>query len=82
MAAATNHPSKNWMEVDETQLIGCPHCLGLSGSCHVCDGAGRVSFIVAQRVVVWAWATPGCGCRACKRDGMNPPARSVDWRAA
>lgn len=68
-------------EFSEGIRVACPHCLGLPGSCHVCRKKRRIPYVEAEQVVAWAWATEGCGCRACKRAGP-PPARSAEWEAA
>jgi hypothetical protein len=58
--------------MDEFYVVSCPHCLGLPGSCHVCHSARRISYTLAENVVGWTWAYPGCKCRACKRAGPRP----------
>jgi hypothetical protein len=49
----------------------CPHCLGRSGSCHVCRGARRVLELVAERAVGETWGQRGC-CDACRHAGPAP----------
>lgn len=46
--------------------ISCPHCPLITGTCHVCRNARRVSFSTGVRALAWVWATPGCSCDACK----------------
>lgn len=55
-----------------TEVV-CPHCLGRSGSCHVCLGARRVLERVAERAVRAVWGRPRC-CDACRRAGPAPAA--------
>jgi hypothetical protein len=47
--------------------VGCVHCSGLPGSCHLCHGARRIAMDIAERAMGHAWDTRGCGCDACRR---------------
>jgi hypothetical protein len=46
---------------------GCPHCVGLTGTCCQCHGSRLVSTDVAQRNGNWLWAFPGCACQVCRK---------------
>jgi hypothetical protein len=46
---------------------GCPHCVGLTGSCCQCHGSRLVSSEVAQRNGNWLWAFPDCVCQVCRK---------------
>jgi hypothetical protein len=46
---------------------GCPHCVGLTGSCCQCDGSRQVSADVALHNGNWLWAFPDCACQVCRK---------------
>jgi hypothetical protein len=46
---------------------GCPHCVGLTGSCCQCDGSRLVSAEVAQHNGNWLWAFSDCVCQVCRK---------------
>jgi hypothetical protein len=46
---------------------GCPHCVGLTGSCCQCHGSRVVSADVAQHNGNWLWAFADCTCQACRK---------------
>jgi hypothetical protein len=46
---------------------GCPHCVGLTGTCCQCHGSRLVSADVAMRNGNWLWAFPGCVCQVCRK---------------
>jgi hypothetical protein len=56
---------------------GCPHCVGLTGSCCQCHGSRLVSAEIAQQNGNWLWAFPDCVCQVCRkltimRDAIEP----------
>ena len=46
---------------------GCPHCVGLTGTCCQCHGTRLVSAEVAQQNGNWLWAFPDCACQVCRK---------------
>ena len=46
---------------------GCPHCVGLTGTCCQCHGSRLVSAEVAQHNGTWLWAFPDCVCQVCRK---------------
>lgn len=46
---------------------GCPHCVGLTGTCCQCHGARLVTAEVAQQNGNWLWAFAGCTCQVCRK---------------
>jgi hypothetical protein len=46
---------------------GCPHCVGLTGSCCQCHGSRVVSADVAQHNGNWLWAFTDCTCQVCRK---------------
>jgi hypothetical protein len=46
---------------------GCPHCVGLTGTCCQCFGSRLVTADIAMRNGNWLWAFPGCVCQVCRK---------------
>jgi hypothetical protein len=46
---------------------GCPHCVGLTGTCCQCHGSRLVSAEVAQHNGNWLWGFPDCACQVCRK---------------
>jgi hypothetical protein len=46
---------------------GCPHCVGLTGTCCQCHGSKLVSAEVAQHNGNWLWGFPDCVCQVCRK---------------
>jgi hypothetical protein len=46
---------------------GCPHCVGLTGTCCQCHGSRLVSPEVAQHNGNWLWAFADCTCQVCRK---------------
>ena len=46
---------------------GCPHCVGLTGTCCQCHGSRLVSPEVAQHNGNWLWGFADCVCQVCRK---------------
>jgi hypothetical protein len=55
---------KVWPLYTPATVQTCPHCVGLTTDCCVCEGARTV--LDSSYLARWAWHYHGCGCGTCR----------------